>query len=423
MTNWKLVKLEEIVTFQEGYVNPPQTNNEYFDGNVKWLRAVDLNDSEVWNTSRKLTDVGFESAGKSALMFKPNTIAISKSGTIGRLGILKDYMCGNRAVINIEVDDEKADLMYVFYSLIMARREIIQYAVGSVQANLYPSVLGKLEIPLPPISTQKKIASVISVIDNLKINNQNTSSKNNDIIDTLFRSWFIDFDPVKAKLEGELPFGMDAETAELFPDSFETSKYGEIPTGWNYVFLEDLATLTKKSLNPKQKPDEKFFHYSIPAYDNGANPILTFGDDIESNKFIVPDNCVLLSKLNPKWNRVWIPELSSDYVGIASTEFLPWVPKNGVSVYYLYSLMVSQPFRWLMDSRISGTTGSHQRVRPDDCAKIPCLMPSLEVMKKFHDAVVKMFEMTKNSAKTEINLVITRDALLPRLMSGELLVP
>ena len=117
MASWELVKLDNIVTFQEGYVNPSQTNNDYFDGDIKWLRAVDLNDSEVWDTTRKISNLGFESAGKSAVLFKPNTIAISKSGTIGRLGILKDFMCGNRAVINIEVDEEKADLMFVFYSL------------------------------------------------------------------------------------------------------------------------------------------------------------------------------------------------------------------------------------------------------------------------------------------------------------------
>ena len=75
-----------------------------------------------------------------------------------------------------------------------------------------------------------------------------------------------------------------------------------------------------------------------------------------------------------------------------------------------------------MDSRISGTTGSHQRVSPNDCAKIPCLMPSRDVMDKFHKATEKMFELMKNSAMTQHDLATTRDVLLPRLMSGELKV-
>ena len=97
--------LSNLCDFQEGYVNPPQTHPEYFDGEVKWLRAVDINESFIIETSRTLTKAGFESAKKSALLFKPNTIAISKSGTIGRLGIIADYMCGNRAVINIAPHD------------------------------------------------------------------------------------------------------------------------------------------------------------------------------------------------------------------------------------------------------------------------------------------------------------------------------
>ena len=101
MSEWKECKLGDVCEFQEGYVNPSQNFSEYFDGNIKWLRATDLNNGNVYNTSRTLTEEGFLSAGKSAKLFKPNTIGISKSGTIGRLGILKDYMCGNRAVINI----------------------------------------------------------------------------------------------------------------------------------------------------------------------------------------------------------------------------------------------------------------------------------------------------------------------------------
>ena len=88
----KETQLSELCSFQEGYVNPAQTHPEYFDGEVKWLRAVDINESFIIETSRTLTRAGFESAKKSALLFKPNTIAISKSGTIGRLGIIADYM-------------------------------------------------------------------------------------------------------------------------------------------------------------------------------------------------------------------------------------------------------------------------------------------------------------------------------------------
>lgn len=145
---FNMVMLSELCNFQEGYVNPAQTHPEYFDGQIKWLRAVDINESFIINTSRTLTRAGFESAKKSALLFKPNTIAISKSGTIGRLGILADYMCGNRAVINIAPHDTNM-LPFIYCFLKSKQREFPDMAVGSVQKNLYVSLLEPLTVAIP----------------------------------------------------------------------------------------------------------------------------------------------------------------------------------------------------------------------------------------------------------------------------------
>ena len=141
-------KLKELCTFQEGYVNPSQSRAEYFDGTVKWLRAVDINESFIFDTSRTLTDCGFESAGKSAYLFKPNTIVISKSGTIGRLGFVADFMCGNRAVINIAPNDPRI-LPFIYLFLKSRQREYPDLAVGSVQKNLYVPILQELDILVP----------------------------------------------------------------------------------------------------------------------------------------------------------------------------------------------------------------------------------------------------------------------------------
>lgn len=144
----EIITLDKICNFQEGYVNPAQTHPEYFDGSVKWLRAVDINESFIINTSRTLTDKGFLSAKKSAILFKPNTIAISKSGTIGRLGIISDYMCGNRAVINI-APKESSNLPFIYCFLKLKQKEFPDMAVGSVQKNLYVSILESLEVKVP----------------------------------------------------------------------------------------------------------------------------------------------------------------------------------------------------------------------------------------------------------------------------------
>lgn len=147
-SNCSEVDLGSICDFQEGYVNPAQTHPEFFDGNIKWLRAVDINERFIINTSRTLTQIGFESAKKSAYLFPPNTIAISKSGTIGRLGIVDDYMCGNRAVIDIA--PKNGIYLPFIYAFLKSKQSIFpDLAVGSVQKNLYVSLLEPLVVRMP----------------------------------------------------------------------------------------------------------------------------------------------------------------------------------------------------------------------------------------------------------------------------------
>lgn len=176
---WKVGKLSEYCNFQEGYVNPAQTHNEYFDGDVKWLRAVDINELFILNTSRTLTKCGFESAGKSAFLFKPGLIAISKSGTVGRLGIISDFMCGNRAVIGIELKEQQ-NLSYIHQYLKSRQTEFPDMAVGSVQKNLYVSILENLDIIIPSKEVLEKFAAIcIPFYDQIKTNcveNNNLSS-------------------------------------------------------------------------------------------------------------------------------------------------------------------------------------------------------------------------------------------------------
>ena len=144
-----LIPLSDICDFQEGYVNPAQEYPEFFNGEIKWLRAIDVTGGYIFNTTRTLTKLGFESAGKSAQLFPPNSIVITKSGTIGRLGILADYMCGNRAVINIRTK-KKEWLPLVFLFLLSKQNEFENMAVGSAQKNLYVPVLAQMGIFIPP---------------------------------------------------------------------------------------------------------------------------------------------------------------------------------------------------------------------------------------------------------------------------------
>jgi type I restriction enzyme S subunit len=163
-------KLSSYCNFQEGYVNPPQEYPEYFDGNIRWLRGVDFNDSVILSTSRTLTQKGFDSAGKSAYLFPPNTIAITKSGTIGKLGIIGDFMCGNRATINIHPKSDNL-LPFIYFFMKSIQSKFWDMAVGSAQVNLYVSVLAELDCPLYSLAEFAKFNKIANIALSAMINN------------------------------------------------------------------------------------------------------------------------------------------------------------------------------------------------------------------------------------------------------------
>lgn len=268
---WKMIKLADCCEFQEGYVNPSQKHEEYFDGDVKWIRAVDLNNGYVYDTSRKLSQKGFESAGKSALLFEPDTIVISKSGTIGKLGIIKDYMCGNRATINIK-PMSNIDMEYLFYALRNMQKYFPGLAVGSVQKNLYVSILQEIEIPLPPMDEQIAIAEFFSTYDK-KIDVNNRLNRNLERqLHAIFTSWF-------EKFEDNTEQRIEAPNGKMVPKSFDMVKIGNIPH------------VLETGKRPKGGAVEK----GIPSI--GAESVKKLGDfDPSSTKYIPEEFAATLKK-------------------------------------------------------------------------------------------------------------------------------
>jgi len=238
----------------------------------------------------------------------------------------------------------------------------------------------------------------------------------------LFKSWFVDFEPVSAKRESLKPVGMDDDTALLFPEHFQDSVIGPIPAGWQTGKIGDVVSLSKQTITPGDHPDEVFSHYSIPAFDAGQLPVFDQGASIKSNKHLVLDQCVLLSKLNPETPRVWLPYKISTNRAICSTEFLVTVPKNPFSVTYVYSFLRSNDFLEEFTTFVTGTSNSHQRVKPDDFLRMDTLLPASEIVKAFDQQVSVLLNKALKARSEASTLLALRDALLPQLLSGELRV-
>jgi type I restriction enzyme, S subunit len=333
------------------------------------------------------------------------------------------WICGTGAILLRTLGDS---IHPEFLSFLLSSDESIQWlkqhAVGAVMPNLNEGVIRQLPLTLPPLAEQKAIAAVLGALDDKIELNRRMNATLEAMARALFQSWFVDFDPVRAKLDGRMPVGLDPATAALFPDSFQDSEAGHIPKGWTVGKVSDLATLNRGAINPGDFPSETFDHYSLPAFDNGRTPKVELGNAIMSNKFTVTLNSVLLSKLNPHIPRIWLPDLHASHRSVCSTEFMVACSQPGVTREYLFSIFTSSAFASIYGTLVTGTTGSHQRIRPDSVLGMKIVIPFAALIRAFTDIVKPMLDGINRNTDQSRTLATLRDTLLQKLLSGELSV-
>lgn len=309
-----------------------------------------------------------------------------------------------------------------FAYYLLSSLDLAGYNSGSAQPSLNRNYIYGMPLRVPCRAEQDAVVEALSALDDRITLLRETNATLEAIVQALFKSWFVDFDPVRAKMEGRAPDGMDEATAALFPDSFEESELGLVPKGWGTGTLASLFKLHKGSVNPGSQPDVTFQHFSLPAFDVGQMPVLEQGCAIKSNKTTVPENAVLLSKLNPRIPRVWLPS-SVGVNAVCSTEFLPFVPVGSSTTAFVYCLLAAPVFSESLCQLVTGTSNSHQRVRPDGVLSLPGIIPSGDVIAAFDSVANGLLARLKANRQQAQTLATLRDTLLPRLISGQLRLP
>lgn len=353
---------------------------------------------------------------------------VSSSGTLGRIASVKedDLPCMlNTSVIRMRPRGEQLDRRYLKYFLHSSyyQTQVLSFATGSAQLNYGPSHLRQMFIVAPPEAEQRAIAGVLGALDDKIEQNRRTARALERLARAIFRAWFVDFEPVKAKAEGSIAFpGMPQSVFDALPSSFSDSAIGPVPEGWKVGPINDLATLTKTQVNPQESPEEIFDHFSIPAFDAGMSPVVEIGSAIKSNKFLVVAGCVLLSKLNPRIGRVWLPPSPCGRKQIASTEFLVFVPVRHSDRHYLYCQLRQTAFRDELAQGASGTSNSHQRVRPEDVLMRSVIIPQTPTRDAFARIADPLFALLTANHDESARLAAMRDYLLPKLLNGQVRV-
>ena len=268
---------------------------------------------------------------------------------------------------------------------------------------------------LPPLPEQQAIANVLGTLDDKIDLNRRMNETLEAMARALFGSWFVDFGPVHAKAEGRRPAGMDATTADLFPSSFTASPLGKIPTGWHVGCFGEIAENPREGADPgacqPRTPYIGLEHMprkSIALGDWGA------AEEATSNKFRFSRGDILFGKLRPYFHKVGVAVLD----GVCSTDILVIRPCEAEWYGIALSHASSEELVGHADAASTGT--KMPRTNWNDLAKYPIVIPGLEVARRFTETVRSLIESIRSNILQSRTLAAIRDALLPKLLSGEI---
>ena len=279
--------------------------------------------------------------------------------------------------------------------------ELKSRGTGTTVLGIKQSELLKVRIPYYPLPNQQKIANILSTYDDLLENNNRRIRILEEMAQGIYRDWFVNF---------RFPGHEDVMMVE--------SNLGLVPEGWHINKMSKIAILIKDSINPQKYPSEVFLHYSIPNFDQFHLPVETQGIEIKSNKFVVRNGCILVSKLNPRIPRLWILHSQENIRCICSTEFLPLFPKSNELFEFIFFTCTSSEFKDKFSSLVGGTSTSHQRVKSEDLLDMNICIPTSEIIKDFSKNIAPFLTTIEKIKIINQNLRHTRDLLLPKLISG-----
>jgi len=372
----------------------------------------------------------------NANIARPGDLVFTQRGTLGQVAIVpekpfKHYLL-SQSQMKLTVNKDKADTLFLYYLFSSPeQQEYIQrnaIQTGVPHTNL--GILRNTRLALPPLAEQRAIAHILSTLDDKIELNHKMNETLEAIAQTLFKSWFVDFDPVRARAQGQEPEGLDAATAALFPDRFEDSELGEIPKGWRVQRINEAACLIidYRGKTP-QKLGGKWSQNGIPAIS---------AKNIKKGRFVnkeamnyVDDNLygrwmkdelkagdILMTSEAPLGELFYLARniklcLSQRVFALRANpeECLPT---------YLYFWLGSDIAQEKLQGRATGTTVTG--IRQSELRKVEILLPPLKVQgtanRFFHNCLLKI---SANEAESE-TIAAIRDALLPKLISGEIRV-
>jgi len=280
-----------------------------------------------------------------------------------------------------------------------------------------------LSFPVPELTdTDRLIVDLLEGTEKRITLLRETNATLEAIAQALFKSWFVNFDPVRAKMEGRAPDGMDEATAALFPDSFEESELGLVPRGWRVGALSEFAVLNPESWTAKKHPSTVAYIDLANAKNNEVAEITSYAFDEAPSRArrVLRSGDSIVGTVRPG-NRsfAFIYNASSNLTGSTGFAVLRPVEPENTEFVYLSATQDSaiEYFAHVADG------GAYPAVRPEVVVGIRSILPSNEVMTAFHNVTAPLLALIGENQLQAQTFATLRDTLLPRLISGQLRLP
>jgi type I restriction enzyme S subunit len=382
MNGWKEYKFDEFV-----HVNPKVSISKATACSYVEMRDLNTNRKKCFSSIARSFTSGSKFQDGDTL-FARITPCLENGKICQVAGLNNGIGCGSTEFLVFRGREKVSNTDFVYY---LSRWDDVRAFAeanfdGTSGRQRVPSAaFSNLKLLLPDLPEQRVIASVLSSLDD-KIDLLHRQNKTLEAMaETVFRNWF------------------DIADSKTKPCS-----------------ISDLADHKKASINPNRQPQTMFHHYSIPAYDDGYTPKKELGITIQSNKYIVPDHCILFSKLNPhRDKRIWLVFDKILENSVCSTEFQVLQPKNRDDLFFLFLYLNLSDVYDEIAAGVGGTSGSHQRIDPETIFKYHCYRPDPAYLKHLNRIVQPLFHKRNVNLLQIASLANMRDTLLPKLMSGE----
>ncbi|MFH4603405.1 restriction endonuclease subunit S [Vibrio diabolicus] len=433
-TGWQVATVDELVK-QKIIAKPLDGNHggihpkasDYIESGVPFVMASDLAGGRV-----DLIDCKFiseeQASGLRKGIAKAGDVLLSHKATIGRTAIVQDskhdFIMLTPQVTYYRVINSSA-LSNIYLKAYFDSRffqSILGLWAGAGSTRAYLGITGQLKLPiiLPPIEIQNEISGQVHAL-NKKVNLNNEINQTlEEMAQTIFKSWFVDFDPVKAKMNGDQPEGMDAATASLFPEKLVESEMGLIPEGWDIASIKDFGSVVCGK-TPSKKNAE-FYGGDVPfikipdthgkVFITETTDTLTQAGDESQPKKRIPENSICVSCIATV-GQVFITTKPSH----TNQQINSVVPHDSNSLYYLLFKFkgLSKHFH---DLASGGSATLNMNTRT--FSNVELVRPTADVMEAFHQTIGGLMQKMLTNQLENATLAQLRDTLLPKLLSGEI---